>query len=116
MSWQPLVDGALADRARDTALGIADELATNPRWFAESAPDLYSGAAGIALLFAYLDEVVPQRGYGDECDRWLARAVGAIDSRMAMSLSGVVGIAWVACYLPSRKAAVVNPVNALRAE
>ena len=28
----------------------------------------------------------------------------------------VVGIAWVACYLPSRKAAVVNPVNALRAE
>ena len=28
----------------------------------------------------------------------------------------VIGIAWVACYLPSRKAAVVNPVNALRAE
>ncbi len=28
----------------------------------------------------------------------------------------VVGIAWVACYLPSRKAAVVNPVKALRAE
>jgi predicted permease len=28
----------------------------------------------------------------------------------------VIGIASVACYLPSRKAAVVNPVNALRAE
>lgn len=28
----------------------------------------------------------------------------------------VIGIAWLACYLPSRKAAVVNPVNALRAE
>ena len=28
----------------------------------------------------------------------------------------VMAIAWVACYLPSRKAAGVNPVNALRAE
>jgi ABC-type antimicrobial peptide transport system permease subunit len=29
---------------------------------------------------------------------------------------GVVTIAWLACYLPSRRAAAVNPVNALRAE
>lgn len=28
----------------------------------------------------------------------------------------VIGIAWIACYLPSRRAAVVNPVDALRAE
>jgi predicted permease len=28
----------------------------------------------------------------------------------------VMAIAWIACYLPSRRAAVVNPVNALRAE
>jgi predicted permease len=28
----------------------------------------------------------------------------------------VIAIAWIACYLPSRRAAEVNPVNALRAE
>ena len=30
--------------------------------------------------------------------------------------AGIFAIAWLACYLPSRRAAAVNPVNALRAE
>jgi predicted permease len=34
----------------------------------------------------------------------------------ALTTACVIGIAWLACYLPSRKAAVVNPVNALRSE
>lgn len=33
-----------------------------------------------------------------------------------LSTLAVVAIAWLACYLPSRRAAQVNPVNALRAE
>ena len=34
----------------------------------------------------------------------------------SLSTLVVIVIAWVACYLPSRRAAQVNPVNALRAE
>ena len=30
--------------------------------------------------------------------------------------ASVIAISWIACYLPSRRAAAVNPVNALRAE
>jgi len=34
----------------------------------------------------------------------------------ALATTAVIGIAWLACYLPSRRASQVNPVNALRAE
>jgi len=30
--------------------------------------------------------------------------------------AAIVGIAWIACYLPSRRAATVEPVHALRGE
>lgn len=34
----------------------------------------------------------------------------------SLATAVVIAIAWIACYLPSRRAAQVNPVNALRAE
>jgi len=37
-------------------------------------------------------------------------------STYAIATICIISIAWLACYLPSRRAAVVNPVNALRAE
>ena len=34
----------------------------------------------------------------------------------SLATTCVIAIAWLACYLPSRRASVVNPVDALRAE
>jgi putative ABC transport system permease protein len=34
----------------------------------------------------------------------------------ATATLAILAIAWLATYIPSRRAAVVNPVNALRAE
>jgi len=37
-------------------------------------------------------------------------------STYIVATAGIVAIAWLACYLPSRRASAVNPVDALRAE
>jgi predicted permease len=43
--------------------------------------------------------------------------VSAMDpSTYIVATAGIVAIAWLACYVPSRRAAAVNPVDALRAE
>jgi len=34
----------------------------------------------------------------------------------AAAITCIVGVSWLACYLPSRRAAMVDPVNTLRAE
>jgi ABC-type antimicrobial peptide transport system permease subunit len=43
--------------------------------------------------------------------------VSPVDPLTYISITlGVAVTAWIACYLPSRRAATVNPVNALRSE
>lgn len=37
-------------------------------------------------------------------------------STYIVATAGIVAVAWLACYVPSRRAAAVNPVDALRAE
>src|SRR6266850_3953041 len=108
MTWKPLVDGSLARRALDRACAIGDELAFEPRWLASASPDLFTGAAGVALALAYLDDAVPDRGYAAACARWLERAIDGIDETMPMSLAGAAGIGWMAHHLASPVIAAPN--------
>ena len=34
----------------------------------------------------------------------------------SVAIVSIVAISWIACYVPSRRAAAVDPTNALRAE
>ncbi|HKD77514.1 MAG TPA: FtsX-like permease family protein, partial [Ktedonobacterales bacterium] len=63
-------------------------------------------ACGLAVAFATL--------------RWMASIlfqVKPVDPlTYGIAIACIAGIAWLASYLPSRRAAAVNPVNALRSE
>lgn len=97
MSWQPLLDGEDAIRAREAIAAIAADLATRTI----ARPDLDEGYAGQALLAAYL-----ARG-GD--DAAAERAVDALELALAgldhvhgpWLLDGLSGVAWTAAHLAS---------------
>lgn len=63
-------------------------------------------AAGIGIAFAIMRLMASILFHVSPTDPWT----------YALATGTVLLIAWIACYLPSRKAAAVNPVNALRAE
>jgi predicted permease len=62
--------------------------------------------AGVVVAFATMRLMASLLFHVSPMDPWT----------YAIAVSCIVAIAWIACYLPSRRAAVVNPVNALRAE
>jgi predicted permease len=62
--------------------------------------------AGIAMAFAVMRLMAAILYHVSPTDPWT----------YALATGAVLLIAWAACYLPSRKAAAVDPVHALRAE
>jgi lantibiotic modifying enzyme len=103
--WRPLLEGLWQERALDAVQGFADSLRAGcPAWTAPAAafgPSLAGGAAGLALLFAYLAE--SRGGAEDEsaARHWLEQAIAAVSEvEVPASLSsGLTGVAWVAAHL-----------------
>ncbi len=109
--WQPLVDGELRRRALAQAQAIGDAFAAEPL---ENVPsDLGQGKAGMALALAYLDEALPDRGYGSLAQTLLDAAVTEVAAKPARAdlYGGFVGVAWVAEHLAGASDGAVD-VNA----
>ena len=81
-------------RATTTIAALADRLATAAEPVAD--PSLAGGAAGLAVLWSYLDRARPGAGFRASAERSLATAVQALADRpMAPALfGGFTGIAW----------------------
>jgi hypothetical protein len=96
MSWQPLLRGALGDRARARVQAIVDDLAAGEQ-SAAGDPSLAEGSAGLALLHGYLAQ-------GSVAVRCLADATAAVADRPALAslYSGLAGVGWAVAHLRGR--------------
>jgi lantibiotic modifying enzyme len=97
--WQPLLDGDPAEAARSAIEDIAAALAAEA--MIPDRPYLSGGGAGRALLYAYLAEAWPDRGFDDLAVAHLDRAIDqmAEHTMRAELYGGITGIAWVAEHL-----------------
>jgi lantibiotic modifying enzyme len=104
-AWQPLLDGTWRERALEAVRAVADSLRAG--WPASAArgsavdASLAGGAAGLAVLFAYLGEAQRESADQTAAQQWLARAVQAVSEVEAPAslYSGLTGVAWVAAHL-----------------
>jgi lantibiotic modifying enzyme len=104
---EPLLHGAMAAAAREAVEAIVIDLSA--RLMAEEprgAPPpllspLASGAAGIALFFAYAHLAFPDRGLDDLCLQSLREALATTAARQegASLFSGFLGVGWVLRHL-----------------
>jgi lantibiotic biosynthesis protein len=97
--WAPILDGVLADQARDAIAAIADSLSVPPPGIESGT--LAGGHAGVALFYAYL----ARAGFGGDADQiaeeYLESAIDVLArQQMFPSLySGFSGVAWAAAHL-----------------
>ena len=98
--WRPLVDPEGDDRVLRAVQEIAGCLRTDhaPRSVDATLGD---GAAGLAVLFAYLSRALGIDRYAEESARYWRRAVDALETEPLSPglIHGFCGIAWVTAYL-----------------
>lgn len=97
---------------REAVLGVVAELgevllAAPAGGPAEVEPTLSRGEAGRALTLAYLDDVLPGRGFGEAAQDALGRAVAAVAAQPLGPglMQGFTGVAWTITHLARRAGA-----------
>src|SRR5688572_7596538 len=95
--WRPVLGGERARAAIAVAEELGEVLLANP----PPSPDLGSGAAASALVFAYLHRACPGHGWDAQSVAELDRAIdllGSFEPRSELFL-GMTGVAWTADHL-----------------
>jgi hypothetical protein len=93
-----LLEGAERERALAIAREIGDAVRADA--YAHLGPSLASGQAGLALLFGYLDQALPDSGYGDVSGDYLETAFTALGKLPSPSLySGALGLGFAIQHL-----------------
>ena len=106
LSWSPLLEGGLADQAITAVLGIAGHIVAleESAEMAEAGPSLWEGWAGLALLFAYLEDSGLMKGGLETAVRFQERAAEALgEAELDPTLAnGFTGVAWAEEHLEQR--------------
>jgi lantibiotic modifying enzyme len=113
-AWRPLLEGAIAERAKEAVSDIAADIGKLPGLPTErsaagsSSPQqdasLACGGAGLAVFYAYLNRAGPRTRYRRAALDMLERAADAVASvTMGPSLyAGFPGIGWAMAHLEGR--------------
>jgi lantibiotic modifying enzyme len=100
MGWQPVLEGGLKDRARETVAAVLEALSTRERDL-DSSPSLAGGTGGLAILHGYLAQTGRGQDHVAVAVHCLQRATAAVaDHPGAASLyGGLTGVGWAVAHL-----------------
>jgi lantibiotic modifying enzyme len=103
MAWQPLLEGELKDRAKESVVTVLEALATR-QVDPAGAASLAGGAAGLAVLYGYLAQTEGGQDHVASAVQCLQRATAAAaDNPGSASLySGLAGVGWAMAHLQGR--------------
>ncbi|HEX2572644.1 MAG TPA: lanthionine synthetase C family protein [Polyangia bacterium] len=103
-TWRPLLTGAAAKRSEEALAAIAEALGTPDPDDATAPTGLAGGDSGMAVLFTYLGQAYPGRGYEDQAVAYLERAFANVtrEVRPPGLFVGYSGVGWAAQHLRGR--------------
>lgn len=100
LAWEPILEGKMGAAALRLVETIASDLVREASLSA-TPPFLAHGHAGFALLFAYLEEALPGRGFGNQAIDFLEQAMLGVSQAYAPEglFAGFPGVAWAVEHL-----------------